>query len=100
MESGLCFAHSQVRGLQRVAGAFVQRTALRHLHYGPQQGELAGGGDCRVQWVEADAAVVDRVRVQADRGDAERPCDQVPLADAVLALRVQDHDLPVLESQL
>ncbi|CAM5374503.1 hypothetical protein SGRIM128S_04302 [Streptomyces griseomycini] len=39
-------------------------------------------------------------RVQPDGGDPQFLRDEVPLADAVLALRVQDDDLAVAEAQL
>ena len=93
-------ADPQMRGLQRVAGAFVQWPPLGDLHYRAQQRELAGGRDRRVQRVQADPGAAHAVRVQADRGHAQGLGDQVPLADAVLALGVQDHDLPVLEAEL
>jgi hypothetical protein len=93
-------ADGAVRGLEGVAGALVQGVAQRHLDDGAQQGQLAGDGDRRVQRVEPDAFAAARVRVEPDRLDAQGLGDQVPLADAVLALRVQHHDLPVAEAQL
>ena len=89
-----------VRDLQGEAGALVQAAAHRDLDDGAQQGELAGGGDRRVQRVELDAAVQGGHRVEPDRGYSQRLGDQVPLADAVLALRVQHDHLPVAEPQL
>ncbi|GAA2789583.1 hypothetical protein GCM10019017_38730 [Streptomyces showdoensis] len=86
--------------LEREAGALVQAVAHRHLDDGAQEGELAGGGDGGVEGVEADAVVVGDHRVQADGGYPQLLGDEVPFADAVLALGVQHHDLAVAEAEL
>ena len=89
-----------VRDLEGEAGALVQAVAHRDLDDGAEQGELAGGGDRGVERVEADADVQGRGRVEADGGYPQLLGDEVPLADAVLALCVEDDDLAVAEAQL
>lgn len=89
-----------VGDLQREAGPFVQAVSHRDFDDRTEQGELAGRGDRGVERVEPDAAVECGGRVEADRGEAELLGDEVPFADAVLALGVQDDDLAVAEAEL
>ncbi len=74
--------------------------AHRHLDDRAEQSELARGGDRRVEGVEANPHVQGGCRVQADGGYPQLLRDQVPFADAVLALCVQDDHLAVAEAQL
>ncbi len=89
-----------VGDLEREAGPFVEPAARRDLDDRTEEGELAGRRDGGVERVEADAAVEGGHGVEPDGGYAQLLRDQVPLADAVLALGVQHDDLPVAEAQL
>lgn len=89
-----------VGDLQGEAGTLVEPVAHRDFDDRTEQGELAGGGDGGVEGVEPDAAVERCGRVQADGGYAQLLGDQVPLADAVLALGVEDDDTAVAEAEL
>lgn len=97
---GVGRGHVGVGDLQREAGTLVEPVAHRDFDDRTEQGELAGGGDGGVEGVEADAAVEGCGRVQADGGYAQLLGDEVPFADAVLALGVQDDDLAVAEAEL
>src|SRR5690606_27452530 len=89
-----------VRDLEGEAGPLVEAVAHGDLDDGAQQGQLPGRGDRRVERVEPDAVVEGGRGVQPDGSYAEFLRDEVPLADAVLALGVQDDDLAVLEAEL
>ena len=89
-----------VRDFERESGAFVQPTAHGDFDDRTQQSELPGGGDRRVERVEFVAAVEGGHRVEADRRYPELLGDEVPFADAVLALCVKDDDLAVAEAEL
>lgn len=90
----------RVGDLQGEAGALVEAVAHGDLDDGAQQRQLARGGDRGVERVEADAHVEGGRRVEADGSYAQLLGDQVPLADPVLALGVQDDDLAVAEAEL
>lgn len=89
-----------VRDLEGEAGALVEAVAHGDFDDGAEQGELSGRGDRRVEGVEADPVVVGGDGVQADGGYPQLLGDEVPLADAVLALGVEDDDLAILEAEL
>ncbi|GAA3095708.1 hypothetical protein GCM10020254_46220 [Streptomyces goshikiensis] len=90
----------RVRDLEGEAGAFVEAVAHGDFDDGPEQRELSGRGDRRVEGVEADPVVVGGDGVQADGGYPQLLGDEVPLADAVFALGVEDDDLAVPEAEL
>ncbi len=92
--------HIAVRHLQREARTLIQTMAQRDLDDGAEQGELACGGDGRVQRVEADSLVQRGRRIEADGRDAHLLGDEVPFADAVLALGVEHDHLTVAEAEL
>lgn len=92
--------HVRVRDLEGEAGALVEAVAHGDFDDGPEQRELTGRRDRRVEGVEADPVVVGGDGVQADGGYSQLLGDEVPLADAVLALGVEDHHLAVPEAQL
>ncbi len=89
-----------VRDLEGETGALVEPVAHRDLDDRTEQGQLARRGDRGVEGVEADAAVEGGHRVEPYGGDPQLLGDEIPLAHAVLALRVEDDHLAVAEPQL